>query len=53
MYFLEDFERRLMDRFEFVTGDKVERRERRPCAAYGLSGGGESAVGRDSSLDPL
>ena len=43
---------RLMDPFEFVTGDKFERREPRLRPAYGLRGGGESVVGRDSSLDP-
>ena len=53
MHFLEDFERRLMDRFEFVTGDKAERRERRLRSAYGLSDAGESVLGRDSSLDPF
>ena len=44
---------RLMDRFEFLTGDKAERRERRLRSCYGLSGAGESVVGCDSSLDPF
>jgi hypothetical protein len=43
---LEHFERRLMDRFEFVTGDKVERRERRLRLAQGLSGASASAARR-------
>ena len=34
---LENLERGLMDRFEFVAGDKVERRERRARLAQRLS----------------
>jgi hypothetical protein len=39
-----------MDRFEFVAGDKVERRERRLRLAQGLSGADTStALGRAPS----
>ena len=41
---LEHAERRLMDRFELVAGDKVERRERRLWLAGRLCGAGSSAA---------
>ena len=41
-----------MDRFEFVAGDKVERGERRPRLAQGLSGARASAaLGRATTAD--
>jgi hypothetical protein len=41
---LEHAERRLMDRFELVAGDEVERRERRLRLAGRLRGAGSSAA---------
>ena len=50
---LEDLQRRLMDQFELVVGDKVERRERRLRLAQGLSGAGASAaLGRATATAP-